>query len=111
MQTIQGENEVQATTTDVLGATPLRVMPGPGAVSIYGSSTVADSRASVTLGGKSLKTDSLVTKVSSDRQIDMEADIPLGIAMVRGGEVLTVDVTEVTAMTLRVLAVWVGVVR
>ena len=108
MQTITAEVEVSATTTDVLGGTPLRTMPGLGALSVWGSSTVADSRAALTLGGRSLKTDALVTKVSADRQINVQDDAPLGASSVRGGEVLTVDVTEVTAMTLRVFAMWVG---
>lgn len=109
MQTITAEAEVAATTNDVLGATPLRSMPGPGALAVYGASDQQDSRATVVLGGRVLRTDSRIVKVSATRQIDVNADVPLGAIQVRGGEVLTVDVTEVTpAQGIRVLALWIG---
>ena len=108
MQTITAEIVVSATTTDVLGSTPLRTMPGPGAVAVYLASDQADWLASVSLGGRMLKTNSLIGKVNATFQINMLEDAPSGAAEVQGGEVLTVDVTEVTAGSGRAFAIWIG---
>lgn len=109
MQTITAQKVITATTSDVLGSTPLRNMPGPGAISIWGASTVADSQASVILGGRVLLPDSLITKVDANEQVNTNEDIPLGQTEVRGGETLTIDVTEVSAATIRIVAVWMGI--
>lgn len=110
MQNIEAERIVTATTPDILGATGLRSMPGPGAIAIYLASTVADSLAAVTVGGKALKTTSIISKVATNALIDIQADAAL-LCEVRGGEVLTVDVTVVTAATIRVKALWMGELR
>ena len=107
MQTIEAERTVTATTSDMLGATQLRSMPGKGAVAVYLASTVADSTAAVSLGGRALKTNGVISKVATNALIDVQADAALMIE-VSGGEVLTVDVVVVTAATIRVKALWMG---
>lgn len=107
MQSIEAERTVTATTVDVLGATQLRVVPGPGAIGIYLASTVADSTAVVSVGGKVMKQSSVISKVATNALIDVEGDSGLDI-QVRGGEVVSVDVTVVSAATIRVKAIWFG---
>jgi hypothetical protein len=82
-------------------------MPGPGALAVYLASTVADSEATVSLGGRTLKTKGLISKVVANAQIDINADAPLMMS-VRGGEVLTVDLDVVGAGTIRAKAFWIG---
>lgn len=108
MQTIEQERTVTATTTDMFGGTLLRVAPGPGAIAIYVASTVADSTASINVGGKQLKAaGTVISKVGTNAPIDVQSDAPMAIE-VRGGEVISVDVTIVTAGTIRGKALWVG---
>lgn len=110
MQTIEAEKTVTADTSDILGGTVLRSMPGPGAVAVYLASTVADSEATVSIGGFTLKTKGIISKVIANAQIDLSADSPL-MTQVRGGEVLIVDVDVVSAATVRVKAIWMGELR
>lgn len=110
MQTIEAERTVTADTNDVLGTTALKTIPGPGALAIYLASTAADSEASVSVGGRTLKTKGLIGKVGTNAQIDVVSDAAL-VTTVRGGESPLVDVDVVTAGTIRVKAIWVGKVR
>jgi len=104
---VEEERTVTADTNDVMGSTALRQAPGPGAIAVYLASTVADSEAAVTVGGRSLKRKSIIGKVGTNAQVDVAADTPL-ISQVRGGEPIIVDIDVVTAGTIRVKVQWVG---
>jgi hypothetical protein len=79
-------------------------------VGVFLASDQKDARASVLVGGRGLKTDSLVGKVDTNYLIDINSDAPVA-AGVQGGEKLRCDVTIVTAGNIRAVAVWVGVRR
>jgi hypothetical protein len=108
MTTIQAEVTVTADDSDALVNTDLAYAPGPGAVGIWLASTVADSRATVNVGGKVVMNDSIIGKVATDAQIDMQAESPL-IVPVKGGEKIRVNLDEVSAATIRCRAVHMGV--
>lgn len=107
MQTIEAEKTATATTPDIFGNTQLRVMPGPGAVAVYLASTVETNLATVAIGGRVLKQSSLISKIIANAQINVNDDAGL-MAEVRGGEVLSVDLTLVAAGTMRAKAIWMG---
>lgn len=108
MQSVSADNTTTADLTDALGSTDLRSMPGPGAIAVWLASTVADSRATIVLGGRALKTNQLIAKVATNAQIDETADGPEALVQVNGGEQLRVDLDVVTAATIRVKARWMG---
>lgn len=108
MQSIVAEVTVTADTTDALGATDLRSMPGPGAVAIWLASTVADSRATIVLGGRALFTDQLIGKVATNAIVDETGDGPAAMVQVNGGEQLRVNLDIVSAGTIRGHARWIG---
>lgn len=110
MEVVNAEVEITATTTDALNATQLSRVPGPGAIAVYMAATVADWLATVVIGNKVLKNNSLITKVDANRQINVLED-PSVAMQVTGGEKVQVDVTEVTAGTGRIMAIWTGVSR
>jgi len=83
---------------------------GRGGVGVFLASDQKDARASVLVGGRGLKTDSLIGKVDTNYLIDINSDAPVA-AGVQGGEKLRCDVTIVTAGNIRAVAVWVGVRR
>ena len=107
MEVVTAEVEVSATTIDALNATQLSRIPGPGAVAVFLASNQADWLATVVVGNKVLKNNALITKVDTNRQINVLED-PSVAMTVTGGEKLQVDVTEVTAGIGRVLAIWTG---
>ncbi len=108
LQTIEAEVVTTADLSNALAGTPLDRAPGPGAVAIYLASTVVDSRASVLVGSKELKRDSVIGKVIANAQVDIAADSALA-TQVQGGEPLYVDLDVVGAGTIRVKAVWLGI--
>jgi len=109
MQSVESEITVTADTPDALNGTDLERAPGPGAIGIWLASTVADSRATVLVAQKGLKTDSLIGKVATNAQIAVNEDPPL-MADVVGGEKLRVSLDIVSAGTIRIKAIWLGVV-
>lgn len=102
------ERLLVATTPDLFNATDLRQAPGPGAVAIWAASDVSDSTVSVRVGAQVYANATLVPNRGTNAPINEGDDAPIAIAPVRGGELINVDVTEVTAMNCRVLAIWMG---
>ncbi len=98
---------VTADDTDALVNTDLAYAPGPGAIGVWLASTVADSRATISVGNKVVKSDSLIGKVATNAQIDQEAESPT-IVPVRGGEKVRINLNVVSAATIRCKAVHVG---
>jgi len=97
-----------ATESDVLRDTDLRQAPGPGAVGFWLASTVSDSSCSIRVGGASLINAQAVPNRGADAPIEENQQAPTAMAPVVGGELLQVDVVEVTAMTLRLVAVFIA---
>lgn len=102
------ERLLTATTADLFSATDLRQAPGPGAVAIWAASDVQDSSVSVRVGAQVYANATLVPNRGTNAPINESDDAPIAIAPVRGGELINVDVTEVTAANIRVLAIWMG---
>ncbi len=102
------ERLLTATTADLFSGTDLRQAPGPGAVGIWAASDVSDSTISVRVGAQVYANATLVPNRGTNSPIVENDDGPIGLAPVRGGELINVDVVEVTAANIRVLAVWMG---
>lgn len=96
--------QLAATTTDVLANTDLDRAPGPGAVGIWAISDQVDSRITTRVGSKQGSSD---ITLPTGTLIDL-LQAPIAMQAVRGGEKITVDVVEVTAMALHLTAIWVG---
>jgi len=103
---IRVDLQLAATTTDALAATDLDRAPGPGAIGIWIISDQTDSRATIRVGSKQVASD---IAVPTGTLIDMEQP-PMGLIPTGGGERITLDVVEVTAMAMHVTAIWMGVV-
>ncbi len=95
-----------ASETDVLRDTDLRQAPGPGAIGFWAASTVSDSTISVRVGGISLINAQVVPNRGTNAPIQENQEAPTAMAPVVGGELIQVDVVEVTAMTLRLVAIF-----
>lgn len=102
------ERILTATTSDLFSATDLRQAPGPGAVGIWAASDVSDSTISVRVGAQVYANATLIPNRGTNAPIVENNDGAIAMAPVRGGELINIDVTEVTAMNARVLAVWFG---
>jgi len=108
LTTIRDEQLLVATTTDILAGTDLRQAPGPGAVAVWAASDVADSTITIRIGGKQVTTAAIVNNKGSGAPVQTEQEAPYAMQQVRGGENIRIDVTETTAMALRVITVWHG---
>lgn len=97
-----------ATESDVLRDTDLRQAPGPGAVGFWAASTVSDSTITIRVGGASLINAQVVPNRGANAPIQENQEAPSAMAPVIGGELLQVDVVEVTAMSLRLVAIYVA---
>ncbi len=97
-----------ASENDVLRDTDLRQAPGPGAVGFWAASDVVDSTISIRVGGASLINAQVVPDRGTDAPIEENQQAATAMAPVRGGELIQVDVVEVTAMNMRLVAVWVA---
>lgn len=97
-----------ASETDVLRDTDLRQAPGPGAVAFWAASDVSDSTISIRVGGASLINAQVVPNRGTNTPINENDQSPTAMAPVIGGELLQVDVVEVTAMSMRLVAVFVA---
>lgn len=95
-----------ATENDVLRDTDLRQAPGMGAVGFWAASDVSDSTISIRVGGASLVNAQIVPNRGTNAPIQEFQEAPLAMAPVQGGELLQVDVVEVTAMNLRLVAIF-----
>lgn len=97
-----------ATENDVLRDTDLRQAPGPGSVGFWAASDVADSTISIRVGGASLINAQVVPNRGTNSPIMENQEAATAMAPVLGGELLQVDVVEVTAMNLRLVAIFVA---
>lgn len=97
-----------ATETDVLRDTDLRQAPGPGAVGFWAASDVVDSQISIRVGGVSLINSQVVPDRGTDAPINENDQAPTAMSPTVGGELIQVDVTEVTAMNMRLVAIFVA---
>jgi len=97
-----------ASENDVLRDTDLRQAPGVGAIGFWLASDVSDSTATIRVGGASLINAQVVPNRGSNAPIEENQQAATAMAPVRGGELIQVDVVEVTAMNLRLVAVFVA---
>lgn len=97
-----------ASETDVLRDTDLRQAPGPGAIGFWAASTVSDSTISIRVGGASLINAQIVPNRGANAPIQENQEAATAMSPVIGGELIQVDVVEVTAMSLRLVAIFVG---
>ncbi len=97
-----------ATEADVLRDTDLRQAPGPGAIGFWAASDVVDSTISIRVGGISLINAQVVPDRGTDAPINENDQAPTAMTPVVGGELIQVDVVEVTAMNMRLVAIFIG---
>lgn len=97
-----------ASETDVLRDTDLRQAPGPGAIGFWAASDVSDSSISIRVGGASLINAQVVPNRGTGSPIQENQEAPTAMAPVAGGELLQVDVVEATAMSLRLVAIFIA---
>jgi len=97
-----------ATESDVLRDTDLRQAPGPGAIGFWAASDVVDSTISIRVGGISLINAQVVPDRGTDAPINENDQAPTAMTPVVGGELIQVDVVEVTAMNMRLVAIFIG---
>lgn len=94
-----------ASENDVMRDTDLRQAPGPGAIGFWLASDQSDSQVSIRVGGISLIQGQIVPNRGTNAPINENDQAPTAMTPTRGGELIQVDVTEVTAMNLRLVAV------
>lgn len=97
-----------ATESDVLRDTDLRQAPGPGAVGFWAAADVPDATISIRVGGISLINAQVVPDRGTDAPINENDQAPTAMSPVRGGELIQVDVVEVTVMNMRLVAIYVA---
>ncbi len=102
------EEVFTASESDVLRDTDLRQAPGAGAIGFWAASDVSDSTITVRVGGASLINAQVVPNRGTNAPIQENQEAPTAMAPVRGGELLQVDVVEVTAMNLRLVSIFVS---
>jgi len=102
------EELLTASESDVLRDTDLRQAPGPGAIGFWAASDVSDSTVSIRVGGISLINAQVVPNRGTNSPINENDQAPTAMTPVAGGELVQVDVVEVTAMNLRLVAIFVG---
>jgi len=97
-----------ATENDVLRDTDLRQAPGPGAIAFWAASDVVDSTITIRVGGVSLINAQVVPDRGTDAPINENDQAATAMSPTVGGELIQVDVVEVTAMNMRLVAVFVA---
>lgn len=97
-----------ASENDVLRDTDLRQAPGRGAIGFWLASDVADSVVSIRVAGISLINAQIVPDRGADTPINENDQAPQAMTPVVGGELIQVDVVEATAMSLRLVAIFVA---
>ena len=102
---IRVDQQHAATAVDTLANTDLDRAPGPGAIGIWAISDQVDSRMTVRIGSRQVASD---ITLPTGTLIDTDQP-PVAMQQVNGGEKITVDVVEVTAMALHLMAIWIGV--
>jgi len=102
------EELLTATENDVLRDTDLRQAPGPGAIGFWAASTVSDSTIAIRVGGISLINNQVVPNRGTNAPINENDQAPTAMTPTVGGELIQVDVIEVTAMEMRLVAIFIG---
>ncbi len=102
------EEVLTASETDVMRDTDLRQAPGPGAIGFWAASDVVDSTISIRVGGISLINAQVVPDRGTDAPINENDQAPTAMTPVVGGELIQVDVVEVTAMNMRLVSIFIG---
>ncbi len=97
-----------ATEADVLRDTDLRQAPGAGALGFWAASDVSDSTITIRVGGASLINAQVVPNRGANAPIQENQEAATAMTPVIGGELIQVDVVEVTAMNLRLVAIFVA---
>jgi len=102
------EEVFTASETDVMRDTDLRQAPARGAVGFWAASDVVDSSISIRVGGVSLINAQVVPDRGTDAPINENDQAPTAMSPVMGGELIQVDVTEVTAMNMRLVSIFIA---
>lgn len=102
------EEVFTASENDVLRDTDLRQAPARGALGFWAASDVVDSTISIRVGGVSLINAQVVPDRGTDAPINENDAAPTAMSPVVGGELIQVDVTEVTAMNMRLVAIFIA---
>ena len=100
---IRVDRQLAATGTDVMAATDLDRAPGPGAIGVWCISDQTDSTITVRIGAGQ---GASAIAVPTGTLIDTDQP-PIAMAAVLGGEKITIDVVEVTAMAMHLLVLWI----
>lgn len=109
MITRRVDRVLSATQADLFNNTDLRQAPGPGAIAIFAASDQNDGLINVRIGGISYSQANVIPNRGTNAPILENEEAPIALAPVRGGELVNVDYTEVTAATARFLALWSGI--
>jgi len=99
-QIITDEQVLAATTADVLAGTQLDQPGVPGVYTVWAVSDVADSRITITMGGRTIVNAAVVIE-RANSEIREDQDNFFQILSRTGGRPV-IAVTEITAMALRV---------
>lgn len=99
-QMITDEQLLTATNTDVLAGTQLDQPGVPGVYTIFAASTVGDSTITVTLGGRTIVNGAVVV-LRANSEIRENEDVFFQMISRTGGRPV-INITETTAMTLRI---------
>jgi len=102
------EEVFTASETDVMRDTDLRQAPGAGAIGFWAASDVVDSTISIRVGGISLINAQVVPDRGADAPINENDQAPTAMSPTVGGELIQVDVVEVTAMNMRLVAIFIA---
>jgi len=102
------EEVFTASENDVMRDTDLRQAPGRGAIGFWAASDVVDSQISIRVGGVSLINAQVVPDRGTDAPIMENQEAATAMSPTIGGELIQVDVTEVTAMNMRLVAIFIA---
>lgn len=102
------EQSLTADDNDVLAGTDLANIPELGTLIVWAASTVADSLISITGPGSEpvVRTQAMVLRANG--MPDRRSDIPYMVGVIQGGHYV-INVDEVTAATITIIAVYLDV--
>jgi len=104
---VQVRAVLTATNADVLNGTDLENLPGAGFMAVLAASTVADTTMTITGRGFEVPVRNIPLPLRANGQPSEADDTPVAFFVPAGGKVL-VGITEVTAATIVVQAMWMG---
>ena len=108
-QMVTDEQVLTASNTDVLAGTQLDQPGVPGVYTIWLASTVGDTTVSISLGGRQITTAAVVIlRANSEIRVDED---PFFQMLSRTGGRPVINVTEVTAASIRVRTVFLPAFR